>query len=454
MTAPAGAPLEETPQRLLDRVSQSWSVTYPLIVASLSTVAVALVDTIVVGRYGTQALATIALALPVYVFASALVIPWGTAVQVLVARWTGSGESQRIGRLLVSGLLFCVAIGLVMAAALVLGAGVLTRLLAGGQDLPDADLVLRILALGLPFVAVTTHYRGMFGGVKQTKVAMRVAVLVAVANIPLDILLVFGLDLGAVGSALGTLLATMCGAAYIAVEARRHLTPHYPPPSGPEAASTPDVVRPLWRIGWPDASFGLFAYGADLFMVAIVAALGAASLAAHRTLLTTFLVLWVVVFSCSSGTSILAGQRLGAGDIAGVAAWRRAGTVLVALLTVPLVLPAALAPRTFFSLFTTDPDVIEQVSEVAPLLLAIVAAMVVAMPFTGVLRAGGDTRGIMWIGLASQVLVALTVAWLLGQVLGLGLLGVGFGMVAGWVSRAALTLLRYAAGTWQKSLDT
>lgn len=450
----ARARVGETPQRLLDRVSQSWAVTYPLIVASLSTVAVAFVDTVVVGRYGTEALATIALALPVYVFASALVIPWGTAVQVLVARWSGSGQSERIGRLLVSGLLVCGAIGLAMAVVLVLGAGVLTRLIAGGQDLPDADLVLRILALGLPFVAITTHYRGMFGGLKQTKVAMRVAVLVAVANIPLDILLVFGLDLAAVGSALGTWLATVCGAAYLSVEARRHLRPRYPVPSSLRVAATPDVVGPLWRIGWPDASFGLFAYGADLAMVAIVASLGAASLAAHRTLLTTVLVLWVVVFSCSSATSILAGQRLGAGDIAGVAAWRRAGTVLVVLLSVPLVLPAVLAPRPYFSLFTTDADVIEQASQVAPLLLVLLAGMVVAMPFTGVLRAGGDTRGIMWIGLASQVLVALTVVWLLGQVLGLGLLGVMIGLVAGWTTRAILTLLRHATGIWQRDLST
>ncbi len=67
-------------------MANSWEITYPIIAASASTLALALVDTAVLGRYSTEALATVGLARPTYVFASALMIPSGTAVQILVAR--------------------------------------------------------------------------------------------------------------------------------------------------------------------------------------------------------------------------------------------------------------------------------------------------------------------------------------------------------------------------------
>lgn len=39
-------------------------------------------------------------------------------------------------------------------------------------------------------------------------------------------------------------------------------------------------------------------------------------------------------------------------------------------------------------------------------------------------------------------------------VLGMGLLGVMIDLVARWITRAVLTLLRYARGIWQRDLST
>ena len=432
---------------------ESMRVSAPLIVASLSTLALAFADTAIVGRYSTEALATVALVLPVYVLASALIIPWGTAVQVLVARWSGAGDDARIGRMLDVGALATLAIGTLVALALIAAAGPIVTLLADGPPPGDATAVLRVLALSLPFTGLTSHYRGAFSGLKHTRVAMQVSLLVAVTNIPLDYVLVFVADLGALGSALATVTATVLGALYLFVLGLRRLATSYPFPRREHLNAPGDLLRPLWRIGWPDASFGAIAYGADVALIAVVALLGADALAAHRTLAVTIMLLWTVVFSCSNGIAILAGGRLGAGDLDDVAAYRRAGAGLMAMLATPLVVPAVVAPGWYFGLFTADAQVVTEAGAAAPLLLLILLGMLVAMPATGVLRAGGDTRGIMVIGTLSQAVVAIPVAYVAAVVAGLGLPGVILGLVASWVARTILTLARYRRNVWQQQLD-
>jgi putative MATE family efflux protein len=282
-------------------------------------------DTVLLGWYSTTALATISLVLPMYVFATALIVPWGTATQILVARWIGAGDRERINRILDTGLGFSLLVG-TGAAVVVLGiAPALVNAVAGGAPLPDSVTALRILVLCLPFAAVTAHYRGVFGGLGHTGIAMRVALLVNVTNIPMSYLLVFGLDLGAIGSAYGTALATALGAVYIIWFGRRRLGAEYTFWRRRNLTRPREILAPLTRIGWPDATFAATAYGADIVLVAIVAYLGQESLAGYRLMVTTITVLWVVVFSASSGISILAGQRLGAEDLPGV------GTTAVAI---------------------------------------------------------------------------------------------------------------------------
>lgn len=60
-TAPPAA--EEAADDITARVRQNWRITYPLIVASLTPVVLALADTAILGHYSTEALATISLAL-------------------------------------------------------------------------------------------------------------------------------------------------------------------------------------------------------------------------------------------------------------------------------------------------------------------------------------------------------------------------------------------------------
>lgn len=438
---------DTAPQR--SRLRHNWSVSYPLIVGSLSSTALTVVDAAILGHYSTAALATIALAAPVFVLASAAVVPWGTAVQVLVARWHGAEDRVRIARMLDIGLVLCLAVGLVLAGVLALAAPLILRLLAGGDPPPDAVPVLQLLMGTLPFIAVTAHYRGVFGGLGLTSVTMQVSLLVNILNIPLDWVFVFGLDLGAIGSAIGTLSATAMGAAYVAWLARRRLNADYPFGRRAHLRESGDIRGQLWRIGWPDVSFAMMVYGADVLLATIVATLGVTELAGYRLMIATVSVLWVFVFSCSSGISILAGQRLGAGQIDEAIAYARSGAVLMAGLCCLVVAFPLIAPDLYFGFFSGDAEVRSVAADAVLVLLLLVPGMVVSMSLAGVLRAGGDTKGIMYAGALSQLLLAVPIAWAAVNLFGLGLEGIYIGFATGIIARAVFTVLRFRAGHWR-----
>lgn len=209
------------------------------------------------------------------------------------------------------------------------------------------------------------------------------------------------------------------------------------PASAPETSGP--VLTPWWKVAWPDITFGIGGYGTDLAIVGIVAALGAEALSGHRIIGTTTMVLFVVGFSCSAGISILVGQRLGADDPVGARAFVGSGTALSAMVIGLVALPVLLAPDWWVSLFASDPAVREVTAEAIRVFLIIAPAMVIALPLAGLVRGSGDTRPMKLVGLGSQVMCALPVAYLLVHRAGMGLLGAALGLAAGWVVRALLT---------------
>jgi multidrug resistance protein, MATE family len=89
----------------------------------------------------------------------------------------------------------------------------------------------------------------------------------------------------------------------------------------------------------------LLGYGIE---VALVAQLGAVPVAANRLIENVTLISFTALVASGTGVTVLVGQRLGAGDLEGAAAYRAVGLRLSALLAgVPLI-PVLLAPGLVF----------------------------------------------------------------------------------------------------------
>ena len=89
-------------------------------------------------------------------------------------------------------------------------------LLGGSGHVADlAARYLRLSALGLPFALIALAGQGWLRGMSRLREPLLILVAANVANVILEVLLVYGLDAGLDGSALGTVIAQLgMGAAF------------------------------------------------------------------------------------------------------------------------------------------------------------------------------------------------------------------------------------------------
>lgn len=427
-----------------------WALSWPLLVSQLTQIALPLIDTVLIGRVSATALAGLAVAAPIYVVSTMVLLGWAVGIQILAARHHGAGEPAEVGRIAALGALLGAGLGVVVALGVVAVATPLTALLsADAASAAQAATYVQITAASLPVLAVGVALQAAYSGVGRTRIAMGAALIVATVNLAVGVVLVFGAGLGLAGAAFATVLARVAGAAFLVAWGLSRLRRQVPF-TAPEVRSGARVTSlRVWRIAWPQVVLLTIGFASPVILVGLLSAQGATTVAGFRLLDNVFMVMFTATLACHGGVSILAGQRLGAGDIAGARDVQRAGMVLCLLIAAAVTTPLLVAPRAVLSLIAPNPDV---VAAVVPAVWPTAAAMVpvaLGAAISGVLRAAGDTRWIMFAQLAGEYGVVVVLTWLLTVRGDMGLMGLGIAWVAGWTAVLALYVLRYRQAAWE-----
>ena len=263
-----------------------------------------LVDTAIVGHLGSSQLAALGLAATVLsVLAMFNFLQYGTTAQV--ARATGAGENLTAARSARS------ACGSRSPSAC--GLGVAVALLAA----PFVDLLgareRRRLRRHLPAdrgardpLGVSRNGRpGLSPRLSDLRTPLLIVIAGNVVNVILELVFVYGLDLGIEGSAWGTVIAQTCMGVAMAVAILRRV-------GRPNAGLRPELARRLLSLG----KF-IFIRTASLiasFVLAgvVVARLGDAPLAAHQIAFQLWIFLALVLDAIAIAGQIIVGQELGA----------------------------------------------------------------------------------------------------------------------------------------------
>jgi putative MATE family efflux protein len=402
-----------------------------------------LADSAIVGHLGTPQLAGLGIAGAVLGTLVSLCIFLAYGTTASVARRIGAGDLPGALAQGLHGVWLAVAIG----AATTLGGLLLTPALVGlfgpgDRVAHEAEVYLRIGLLGATPLLVMLATTGILRGLQDTRTPLLVAVLGNAGNVALNLLLVYGLDLGIAGSALGTVIAQVgSGAALTAVvvrAARAHDVDLRPTLAGITVAGR-DGVPLLLRTVTLRASLLVMTYGAT--------ALGEDDLAAMQVAMTIWTFLAFTLDAIAIAAQALTGRFLGAGDVTGTRAITRRmlrwGLVSGVVTGVGLALVSPLLG----GLFTTDAGVRALLPPV--LLVAALAQPLAGVVFVldGVLIGAGDGRYLAWAGLVVLVVFA-PAAWLAVAAGGsLVWLWVAFG-VAFMGGRAVVLLARERTPHW------
>ena len=439
MTTPQGAALK----RVL-------ALSSPIIVANLSQILLGIVDTAMISRVSTQALAAAAVASSVNIAAGMLFSGWATAAQAIAARRYGERRPAAVGQLLDVSMVVGLGAGLLVLLALTLGAGLLLAAFEVSEAVRAEGVpYLRVLAFAAPLSAVTAMFRAVYAGVGETKVAMRMTLLVNLINIPLNYVLIFVVGWGLPGASVGTVIAVTVGCAYMARFGWRRFRDRYELFHIAHLHRAREVLPRLWSIGWPETVMLFGGYAGNVLVLRIVASLGTVVLAGMQVVANVQHVLWTMIWALSSGVSILVGQSLGSRDERAVSLTERAGLLLMIALPAIVLVPVLVAPSTMLHLLTPDGDVVAEAARALPILALQVPLMATSMVLAAVLRAAGDSKWVFYTSTASSYLVMVPLAWLLAVESGRGLPGIYIAGIAYFAMRSAGAWWRYRQGTWR-----
>jgi len=418
----------------------------PIVVVQVGMMLLGVVDTMVVGRLSSEALAAVALGHVSIVAVSSFGIGMLLALDPLVAQAVGAGDAVAVRRSMQRGLL--IAFGLMAPSILLLlpAEPILAFFRQPAEIVPVAADYIRICIPGLlPFYGFVVLRQSLQAMGRMRPIVMTI-VVVNLFNLVADWALVFGVGpvprLGPMGSAWATTAARTLLFAVLFVAAHRELGPLIRRPDR-EAFR----AGPLWRVVRLGTPIG-FQVQLEIIAFAVIALLmggfGTVQMAAHQVAINLASLTFMVPLGVGSAAAVCVGRAIGAGDSDGARRAAAAGLVIGAGF---MSLMAALfigAPRLLAAAYTS----VDEVVALAALLIPIAGCFQIfdglQVVSAGVLRGAGDTRAPLVVNILGFWLIGLPTSLLLGFRLGFGPQGLWWGFVAGLGAVAVFLLTRIA----------
>jgi MATE family multidrug resistance protein len=417
---------------------------WPVVLAQVGVMMLGVVDTAMVGRVGSDAVAAVALG---HIYWVNLTVPGIGLLLVLdpvVSQAFGGGDHTGVARGVQRGVLLAVCLSGPTALALLPGEHFFGALDQPAAVTPLAAAYSRWTALSvLPFYLFVV-LRQSLQAMAETRAIVASILIGNVLNVILNWALIyghFGLPaLGAIGSAISTVIGrwTMLG---VLVWIDRKLVIPTVVPWHRESWE----LRPLWRmvvVGAPVAfqqwlEVGVFAAGA-----VAIGWIGVKQLAAHEVAINLAALTFMVPMGVAAAAAAMVGRAIGRGDIE---AARRGSVAAIGVVLVFMLGAAAVfvgLPHTLASLFLDDAETVA----IAASLIAIAGVFQVFDGIQGVcagiLRGAADTRIPMLLHLGGFWGIGAPLGLVLAFPAGLGPRGVWLGYLGSLVVVAAAQLLR------------
>ncbi|MEM1033369.1 MAG: MATE family efflux transporter [Myxococcota bacterium] len=433
------------------RLRKILDLALPIMGGMVSQNAMNLIDTAMVGSQGKHALAAVGMSSFASFLSSAFLMGLSTGVQAMAARRLGEGRDAEMAVPLNGGLLMAIGLGVPLSVLLfALAPAFYPYLNDDPQVVAEGVPYLRARLCAVTAVGLNFSFRGYFNGVNLSRLYLRSLLTMHVCNLALNYALIFGKfgfpALGATGAGIGSAIATWVGSiAYVIMAVR------YARGAG-FLARLPDrrTVRTMLALSVPSGIRTVFFAGGMTMLFWIVGRVGTTPLAAANILINLTLVAILPAIGLGMAAASLVGQALGRDERDDAMQWGWDVAKIAVGILVLLGAPMVLAPSALLGVFTDDPATIA----LGRLPLQIVGATIffdgIALVLQNAMLGAGDSRRIMVVGIAIQWVVFLPCAYLVGPILGWGLVGIWAVQVGYRLLQAGVFAVMWRQGAWAR----
>ena len=424
----------------------------PLFFEQLLVMLVGVADTFMVSFAGDAAVSGVSLVnmfvtFFIYVF-TALAAGGAVVVSQYIGRRERENATHTAGQLLTVSVL---ASALCTAIILLWNRPILRLLFGRVEDDVMAACVTYQRIMAYSFVPLGVYNAGaaLCRSINRTGVTLKISIIANVINVVGNAVGIFALHAGVAGVAWPSFLSRLFSAAAVTWFCRKA--------SNPVSYAARNIftwdggaMKRILRIAVPNSvengAFQLI----KIALSSITAMFGTAQIAANGIAQTIWSLAALMVVTMGPVYITVIGQCMGAGDVEDADHYFKKLTKLTFFAAVAWnILILALTPL-IMRLYPLSDEITGLVVRLV-LIHNIFNATV--FPFGGALpnglRAAGDVRFTMIVGVASTVCVRLLLSVVFGIWMNLGVIGIAWAMVCDWIARAIIFTLRWRRGKWK-----
>lgn len=438
----------------------------PVVMAELGWMAMGVVDTLMVGPLGPEAISAVGVGSSMHIAFAIFGMGVLLGLDTLVSQAFGARDIRECHRWLFDGL----TLGAMLTVPIMIVCGVLAYSIPSlgfhAAVAPPLQSYFGIVIWSTPFLIGYAACRRYLQGMHLATPVMFALISANVLNAVMDWALIYGhLGLPEMGVA-GAAWATLVSRIYMflalawaiwwydkstfakATEDRPHDSLWHVP-----RVIDPARLGRLLKLGVPAASQMLAEVGVFALATALAGTLDPISGASHQIALNLAGIAFMIPLGVGSAGAVRVGHAVGAGDPIRAAA---AGWTAICIGVVFMLSSGALfvaMPRTLIGLFTTDPAVLSVGSSLLYLAAIFQLFDGIQGVITGTLRGIGDTRTPMLVNLAAHWLLGLPVSYTLCFIVGWGVWGLWVGLSLGLIVTGIVLLWAWSVKIKQYQLS-
>ena len=432
----------------------------PLIIEQLFAVTIGMLDTVMVSHAGESAVSGVSLVdslnlLMVYIFTA---LASGGAITISQLLGAGKKEHTNNAAKQLVWVVFSIST-LIMAIVLVFRAPLLSLVFGSitKEVMANARIYFLFTAMSYPFLALYNAGASIFRAMGNSKISMKVSLIMNLLNFGGNALFIFVFRLGAAGAALSTLIARIVGAVIMLYLAHNKNLPVY---LEKLHLYKPDfrIIKRICAIGIPNGmENGMFQFG-KVITQSLISSFGTVQIAANAAASSLSSLQYTMGGAVGLTMITVVGQCVGAGEKEQAAKYAKKLLGLSYTLMASVAVIMAIFAKQLVGLFALS----EQSASLAVILLtmhsvAIATVHPTAFSLTNSFRAANDVKFTMILSIISMWIFRVGLSFVFAKHLGMGVIGVWCAMFCDWTFRAICFGTRLMKGTWltkYKALET
>ncbi|MBW5446135.1 MATE family efflux transporter [Cohnella sp. CFH 77786] len=430
-----------------------FAVTWPIFVDSVLRMLLGTVDVFMLSRISDTATGAVGVANEIIFFCILMFGFVGIGTSVVVSQYIGAGREQEASRISALAITMNLTFGIVVSIVLVGFGEPLMRLMnLSPEQIGIASRYLKIIGGFIWIEALSYAISSILRSHGHTKSVMFVTLGVNVIHMAGNYMLIFGSfgfpEWGVTGAAISTVVSRLLGVVVLMVILYRRIPS--PIRSKDYVTWNGSYLKQILSVGLPAAGEHLSWQSQYLMVVSFVNMIGVTALNTHVYVMNVTNYYMALALAIGAGTEIIVGQMVGAGDMN--AAYRRLMTSVKIsfVLTLAFVGVASVFRHELIGMFTKDANIIAVGASIFLLSVVLEPGRTFNIVIINSLRAAGDARFPVLMGVLSMWGVSVPLAYALGVHYGIGLIGVWIAFAVDEWLRGIIMLLRWRSRAWEK----